>query len=395
MKILQISPVAPPHHSGMANAAGELCKAIARASVEVIFVSPFGKSFVAGINSNEILKIKHFKFPGLGFLSFTPAILRLAKSVDAIHLHYPCYGNAMMVAFARTLGCKKPLIISYHMDTVGRGLRRPVFAFHAKFLAPRFLRRASAIVVASRDYAANSLLGKYSDLMAKVVEIPFGIDAERFSPRTPLTLPSPMLGGGTNENTLARARERVAARPGEGCNILFVGGLDEQHYFKGLHVLLEALVKIPNATLTVVGCGNLVKEYARRAYELKIDERVRFAGRASGVDLPDYYRAADVFCLPSLDRSEAYGIVLMEAAASGIPAVATDIPGVRSVVKNNETGLLVKPGDPLALAEALNSILNNSQLKTRLGTAACALALTRTWKSAGEKYLEVYRKAIG
>jgi len=88
-----------------------------------------------------------------------------------------------------------------------------------------------------------------------------------------------------------------------------------------------------------------------------------------------------------VDRSEAYGIVLMEAAASGLPSVATDIPGVRSVVKNNETGLLIKPGDPTALAEALNSTLNDSQLATRLGEAAREFALTRTWPAAGKNIL--------
>jgi glycosyltransferase involved in cell wall biosynthesis len=385
----------------MANAAGEIFKAVREAGVSADLVSPFGDS--------SIPNVKHHRLSGLGYLAFTPKIVSLAKNYDLIHLHYPCYGNAFMVSLARTLGAKAPLVVSYHMDTVGRGLRRPVFAFHSKFLAPGFLKSAAKIAVASRDYAASSLLGKIPGLMSKVVEIPFGVDSKRFSPLIPLSnagegvspsSPLPNLGECASSS---RPSERFSPttyflpygrKDVNGKNILFVGGLDEQHYFKGLHVLLDALAKIPDARLTVVGSGGLVKFYARRAFELAIGERVIFAGRVSDEELPEYYRSADVFCLPSLDRSEAFGIVLMEAAASGVPSVATDIPGVRSVVKNNETGLLVPPGDAVALAGALNSILNDSQLAAKLGAAARACALNRTWKGAGQAYADLYREIL-
>jgi Glycosyltransferase len=389
MKVLQISPVAPPQRSGMANAAGEIFKATKAAGADVELVAAFGDS--------TIKNLRHFRVPGAGFLAFTPAIIKLLsadpaknspisskidKSVildreklsqrenakngnfDIVHLHYPCYGNAMMVSLARIFGAKKPLVVSYHMDTVGRGLRRPVFWLHAKLFAPRFLRHASVIAVASRDYAEHSLLAKYPELMKKVVEIPFGVDSTRFH---------------------AAARKQVTSK-----NILFTAALDEQHYFKGLNFLLEAMVKVPEAKLTIVGDGNLKESYIKKAKELEISDRVVFAGRVSDEELPKYFQDADVFCSASVDRSEAYGIVLMEASASGLPSVATDIPGVRTVVKNNETGLLIKPGDPIALANALNSIFNDPQLATRLGANARVFALPRTWADAGKKYFEVY-----
>jgi glycosyltransferase involved in cell wall biosynthesis len=297
-----------------------------------------------------------------------------------------------MVSLARLLGNKKPLVVSYHMDTVGRGLRRPVFWLHRKFFAPHFLRQASAIVVASRDYAEHSLLAKYPELMAKVVEIPFGVDSDRFSPSSPssrVAIAKWGEGRPAPRNVLSLSKGSFSEVGVRG-SVLFVAALDEQHYFKGLHILLEAMVKVPDAKLTVVGGGNLKESYIKKAIELKIIDRVNFAGRVSDEELPKYFRNADVFCSASVDRSEAYGIALMEAAASGLPSVATDIPGVRSVVKNNETGLLIKPGDPTILADAINSILNDSQLATRLGEAARKFALTRTWAAAGEKYFEVY-----
>jgi rhamnosyl/mannosyltransferase len=176
--------------------------------------------------------------------------------------------------------------------------------------------------------------------------------------------------------------------------VLFVAALDEQHYFKGLHILLEAMVKVPGARLTVVGDGNLKNKYLQKAKELKIGDRVVFAGRVSDEELPQYYQEADLFCSASLDRSEAYGIVLMEAAASGLPAVATNIPGVRTVVEDGETGLLVPPNDAAALAEALRDLLGDSELLKKMGEAARVFALTRTWKSAGEKYFEIYKSIL-
>jgi glycosyltransferase involved in cell wall biosynthesis len=387
MRILQISPVAPPQRSGMANAAGEIYKATKAAGADVDLVSAFGDSTIPAL--------KHWRVPGAGFLAFTPAIIKLLSNnsekntrtvildreklsqaknskkgnFDIVHLHYPCYGNALMVSLARMLGNKKPLVVSYHMDTIGRGLRRPVFWFHQKFLAPHFLRQASAIVVASRDYAAHSLLAKYPDLMAKVVEIPFGVNSTRFHP--PISE--------------AKPRKR---------SVLFTAALDEQHYFKGLHILLEAMVKVPDAKLTVVGDGNLKKSYIRLAQELKISDRINFAGRVSDEELPKYFQDAEVFCSASVDRSEAYGIVLMEAAASGLPAVASDIPGVRTIVSDGETGLLIPPNDAAALSEALRDLLSDPALLAKMGQSAREFALTRTWKSAGDKYAEIYKALL-
>lgn len=385
MKILQISPVAPPQRSGMANAAGEIYKATVAAGAAADLVSPFGESTVKGL--------RHWHVPGAGFLAFTSGLSGLCAKYDLVHLHYPCYGNAMMVARALRSSAK-PLVVSYHMDTFGRGLRRPVFWLHRKLLAPRLLRRAAKIVVASRDYAEHSLLAEYPELMAKVVEIPFGVDCERFKPTSNPHPAAPLPFSGEEKIPRPRTGEG-GRRPGEGRGVLFVAGLDKQHYFKGLSVLLKTLVSVPVARLTVVGGGELLEHYRHEAVTLGLHDRVEFAGRVSDEALPEYFRAADVYCGPSVDGSEAYGISIVEALASGIPAVTTDIPGVRSVVKNGETGILVKPNDVNALVGVLNDILDNDGLRKKMGENARAFALTRTWKSAGEKYLEIYKEVLG
>jgi glycosyltransferase involved in cell wall biosynthesis len=409
MKVLQITPVAPPHRSGMAVAAGEIARATAAAGADITLVSSLGHEPIAGVN---VQTLPSFRIPGAGFLSFTPALFGIIKNgflsirgrekirteFDLLHLHYPCFGNAAVVHKALWLGAKTPLIVSYHMDAVGRGIRKPVFWFHQKFLAPRLLRRAKKIVVASRDYAEHSLLAKHPELMTKVVEIPFGVDTLRFSPagHRAEAFEEHRVESSPRDSSEARPaweagrrgfRERDDLRPA----LLFVGGLDEQHYFKGLDVLLQALTKVPGATLTIVGSGELQRDYARRANALKIGERVFFAGKVSDKDLPDFYRAADLLVLPSIDRSEAYGIVLMEAAASGIPSVASALPGVRTVVKDNETGLLVPPGDVDALASAINRLLVDTSCRQKMGATARIFAESRTWKMCGEMYVGLYR----
>jgi len=376
MNVLQITPVAPPHRSGMAVAAGEIARAVSVVGAAVTLVSPIGGGAVRGVS---VPRLASLRVPGAGFLAFTPGLPGLIRrgGFDVIHLHYPCFGNASLVHLALAAGARTPLVVSYHMDVVGRGLRRIPFAYHAAVSAPRLLRRAARIAVASRDYADHSLLARHPELMRKLVEIPFGMDAVRFSPGS----------GEAVRRTHAIAPDRPV--------ILFVGGLDEQHYFKGLEVLMRALVRVPRAVLLVVGSGGLLKRYARRAHGLGVDERVIFAGRVSDAELPVYYRAAHLLCLPSLDRSEAYGLVIAEAAATGIPAVASDLPGVRSAMVAGETGILAAPGDVDALAAAIHSLIRDPANLKRMGDAARRLAHTRSWKASGERYVALYREVLG
>ncbi|HLU40167.1 MAG TPA: glycosyltransferase, partial [Planctomycetota bacterium] len=107
-----------------------------------------------------------------------------------------------------------------------------------------------------------------------------------------------------------------------------------------------------------------------QAVALGLGERARFLGGLADADLPDAYRAADVVVLPSVGRGEAFGLVALEAAACARPVVASDLPGVRTVVREGATGKLVPPGDVGALAEALADLLADAARAQALGTAA-------------------------
>src|SRR5262249_42463193 len=134
--------------------------------------------------------------------------------------------------------------------------------------------------------------------------------------------------------------------------LLFVAALDRAHHFKGLNILLQALHALPaHVRLLVLGDGDLRQTYERQATLLGLAERVIFAGAIDHKETPPFFRSADLTVLPS-SPPESFGLVLIESLACGTPVVASDIPGVRTVVSHGVDGLLVKPNNPTALAQA-------------------------------------------
>jgi glycosyltransferase involved in cell wall biosynthesis len=236
-----------------------------------------------------------------------------------------------------------------------------MFDLHRKYIQPFLLRRAAKVLVSSRDYAEQSSLRHIlKDLGDKLVELPFGIDTDFFSPAS-------------------LSKERVSNPPphDDGRSVLFVGGLDKAHDFKGLSVLLNAMQMLPgDVMLDVVGDGSERASYEKRAQEMGLAARIRFHGRVQRDVLRDFYRAATVLAFPSVSAAEAFGLVAVEAQACGIPVVASRLPGVRTVVRDEKTGLLVEPGSVSDLANALKRVLTNETLRTTLSEAARAHALS-------------------
>jgi rhamnosyl/mannosyltransferase len=174
--------------------------------------------------------------------------------------------------------------------------------------------------------------------------------------------------------------------------VLFVGVL---RYYKGLGVLLQAMTKV-QGELLIVGRGEESTALATRAKQLSIADRVHFLGEISESRLRILRHACDVFVLPSLDRCEAFGIAQLEAMACGKPVVCSDLPtGVRFVNQHGVTGLLVPPGNPEALAEALNRLLDDPGLRDRMGRAARE-RVEREFRAERmiSSTLEVYREVL-
>jgi rhamnosyl/mannosyltransferase len=300
----------------------------------------------------------------------TPALVTelSSRSYDVLHLHTP---NPMgMLAY---VVARKPrdhhLVVTHHSDVVRQVRMR-------RWLEPLFSRvmfRADVILATSPSYAATSR--ELAPHRERVRVIPYGIDLDPY----------------VSPDHASAARE-LRARFGQRV-VLGVGRLI---YYKGFEVLLDAIAHI-DAHLVIVGDGPLRHFLEKRAAELRIAQRVTFAGEVHQKAMPAWYRAADVFAFPSVARSEAFGIVQLEAMASGIAVVNTSLDsGVPYVSLDGETGLTVPPLNPNALAEALERLLSDAALRARLGAAgrervAAMFSNQRMLRAHEELYQELVR----
>jgi rhamnosyl/mannosyltransferase len=174
--------------------------------------------------------------------------------------------------------------------------------------------------------------------------------------------------------------------------VLFVGRLI---YYKGADVLVRAMADV-DADLVMIGRGPLKADLEALAASLGVGARVRFVDPVGDEDLAAWYHAADVFCLPSVARSEAFGLVQLEAHAAGVPVVSTTLTtGVPFVNQHGVTGLTVPPGDAAALADALGTLVRDEALRARLGRQASERALADfTVPRMVERTLAVYDEAM-
>lgn len=307
-----------------------------------------------------------------------PGLPGALRGFDLVHLHYPFFGGESAALAARLGGV--PLVITYHQDVVLGGAMGAV-ALALRHSAGRVaLRSAARVLFTSADYGRASharplLRGRE----ARVAALPNGVDSAHFHPAA--------------DGAAARARHGIA--PAEPVALL-VAGLDRAHAFKGVEVLLAALAALPaDVRGVIVGDGDLRPAYEATAARLGLGGRVIFAGRVPDAELPGYYRAADVAVLPSTTMGEAFGLVLVEALACATPVIASDLPGVRTVVDHGADGLLVPPSDAPALAAALGELLSHQDRRRAMGARGRAKVAARyAWPAIGERLERIYRELL-
>jgi glycosyltransferase involved in cell wall biosynthesis len=163
--------------------------------------------------------------------------------------------------------------------------------------------------------------------------------------------------------------------------------LDKEHYFKGVDFLINSWpdLNLESVKLLIVGQGDLREKYRKTAAHLGLADKVIFAERVSDEELPSYYNMADLLILPSINSSEAFGIVLIEAMACGVPTMASNLPGVRSVISNGQNGFLFKVKDSRGFLNKIRLILTDDNLKDKLRKGARDTAVSyydqnKIWK---------------
>lgn len=296
---------------------------------------------------------------GFGFRPLLQEIER-AQAFDVVHIHGPLE-PVLPLAALQSFQC--PKVGTFHSFSSGTPTGYVMFRKQLE----RFARRLNARIAVSE--AAESFISRFFPNQYEI--IPNGVSTERFSPDV-----EPMPWHEPNEFT-----------------ILFVGRLDPR---KGLKYLMKAFAiiaqEIPNSRLVIVGNGMLRRYYERFAAP-SIRHRVSFTGFVSTGNLPRYYASADVFCSPAVG-SESFGIVLIEALASGKAVVASDITGYRSVVRNQQDGVLVEPKNPLAIAKAVIELAKNPDQRHRYEVAGRKRAEEFAWSSVTSKIEAVYERVV-
>ncbi|RME53101.1 MAG: glycosyltransferase, partial [Caldilineae bacterium] len=271
---------------------------------------------------------------------------RLGRNADVVHLHAP-YPPGELAQLLVQAG--RRTVITYHSDIIKQAT---LLRFYAPFLR-RILARADRILVSNPPYIqSSSFLRPIAQATPEKVQVVhFGIHVERFAAPQP-----------------PAAVEQLRSQIGGEALALFVGRL---RYYKGVEVFLQALARTPRITGVIVGSGALEAELRALAGRLGLGERAHFAGSVPDDRLPLYYQAADMFVLPSIHRSESLGIVLLEAMASGLPLISTELgTGTSYVNRHEQTGLVVPPGDADALAGAMTALAADPELRRRYGEAA-------------------------
>lgn len=312
--------------------------------------------------------VRVIKAARLAHIASTPLSLsffRLIGEIPAqvVHLHFP-YPPGEIANYL--FGRGEITVLTYHSDVVRQKL---ILAIYHPFLL-RILRRANGIIVTSPRYLDSS---PYLQIFReKCAVIPLGVEVERFAS-------APM-------------EEVQAIRRRYGHPILlFVGKL---RYYKGIPYLLEA-VKDLETRLLIIGSGPMEREWRKLSAEMGLEGKVFFLGEVADEKLPAFYHACDLFVLPASHRSEAFGTVLIEAMAAGKPVISTELgTGTSWVNRDGETGFVVPPRDPQALAAAIKRLLEDEALRLSMGERARLHARSFSVEEMARKVLSFYQELL-
>ncbi len=347
MRILHLYKAYPPIKGGIENTVELLAESQVAAGHDVTVLVSAG-----GLRPrvDRLSGVRVVREPRLVELASTPLsptlpLRLLTRRVDIAHVHSPFPpAEVANLLFGRA----RRSVLTYHSDVVRQ---RHIMRLYAPILR-WVLRRTDRIFPTSEPYLHRSpFLREVAD---RCQVIPLGIRLESF--------------GQPDATAAAKLRLRWSSDGHHSARpvVLFVGRL---RAYKGVEHLLRAMPQV-NANLALVGDGPEYRSLKTLSRQLGLSERVHFTGHLPDALLPAAYQAADLFVLPSHLPSEAFGLVMVEAMASGLPVVCTELgTGTSMVVQHGETGLVVPPADPPALAEALNRLLADDELRQRLGRA--------------------------
>lgn len=336
MKLAQIVCTYPPYQGGIGNSAHLFAQ-----SIDCVTFTPGAETII----KEKIIRLKPILKSGNGAILIQ--LFKHLKPFDTIYFHYPFFGSTWIVWIYKILNPNTKLIIQYHMETKGLSSINKLLSIPEKLIEKAFFKQATTIIASSLDYLEHTEIKKYLKLWPeKFKALPFGIDTKKFYPQE------------NKQNKIPQ--------------LIFIANLDSAHYFKGLDILITTLktIELPYK-LEIIGNGDMKPYYQTLA---KDNPKIEFINTN---DLPKTLREKDILILPSINSHEAFGIVLLEAMASGVAILASRLPGVRTVFNDHEQGLYINPNDPKDLQAKLIELLSNPEKTQAMGQKGRELAIEK------------------
>ena len=366
MKIAEVVATYPPSHGGMGYVCFHNARELARRGHDVtVFTLDYG--FKTPETEQNDFRVVRLGTPfRMGDAGVVPQLYAKLSGFDILHLHYPFYGGAEYVYLSSLLR-RQRYFLTYHMDVAGTtALKKVLLGVYDALLMNKIIRRADRVGALTMEHLRSSKAARCVD-WNRVVEIPNGVDTEKFRPRP-------------------KNRELMEMHGLEGRVVaLFVGNLQP---FKGLHLLIDAVAELrtDELVLLIVGGGYGEKQYRDRVRMRRIEHRVIFAGPQSPDGrLPDYYNLGDFLVLPST-HSEAFPLVVMEAFSSGIPVIVSSLPGPSRLIEAGKDGLIATVGDSADLRNKIDCLVRDREGRTRMGNAGRQKILNDySWTRIGER----------
>lgn len=329
----------------------------------------YGSGILYNIRKSPIAFLNIFPF----FLSeFFWAIKIIRQNqVKIVHTHWLLPQGLIGAIIHRIIGT--PHVATIHGSDVNL-----IKNFKLLKILCRFIVGNSDMITVNSSYMKQQLLSIAPDSAEKIQIIPMGVDPEKYH-----DVGNPDLNRKFESNRV----------------ILSVGRLID---WKGTIYLIDAmplvLQRYPNALLLIIGSGPEMEHLVQRVHQLTLEENVTFLGVVSNEDLQAYYHAADVFVLPSINKSgktEGLGVVLLEAMASGCPVIGSNVGGIPDIIRDEENGFLVPEQDPSVLAERIVRIFSDANLREKFRkNGHSRIEESYTWDTIAERFSEVYLKAI-
>jgi rhamnosyl/mannosyltransferase len=350
MKILHVyKDYFPPVVGGIEKHIAQLCNHFKHThEVEALVCNDGPLTRVEEINGVRVTKVGQLgRIQSAPIAPSFPLWLRRIKA-DIYHYHMPNPTCEFSHLIARPPGA---LVATYHSDIIRQELLLKLYGPSLR----RFLERTDVIMPTSSVYAGQSPLLK--DFLDKCEAVPLGVDTKHFAEAG-----ARLSGNSAGASLIEKFKDIFGSE-----FILFVGKL---RYYKGLQFLIEAMPEI-DVPLVIVGTGPMEDDLKALAANYNVSHKIRFMGEAIDDDLVAFYHSCSLLVLPSVFRSEAYGLVQLEAHACGKPVVSTRLgTGVEFVNMDGKTGLVVPPADPTALATAINSLLGDPERRRKMGEFA-------------------------